>query len=224
MYNIFNFITKIIYLNLLFITTELPFLIVVWVVGIAKILHYPFFVLLGFVCLPPALIALTKIIYEWVKNDKLVSAKRFYKFYIHSFSKDNFVIYLILLIPIGLYLNEFIVKNIPIFSFLVPLYYLLTILSYLMLPFAIVEVTFFNLSFFNRLKNILIETIVHPGIIAMNMIYGVFILLIVSEFPASILLWSVSLYVYLFVMFFGENLEKRIEVAHKISDQSNVSI
>lgn len=212
LYHIFVFITSMVFLNLLFLIPNLPIVIISIMAGIKNVFHYPIFILLFLITLPPAAIALFRTSFDWVINKNL-SFKSFFKIFKSSFSIDSLPLYFLTLMPCSLFFQRIIIRSFPMFKIIAPVYYLIAFICGCMFPFACLEIALFKVSPVKQMKNILIETAIHPGLSIITILYCVFSLLLVGSFPASILIFIFSLYAYVFTSFYSSNLQERIEVA-----------
>lgn len=220
LYKIFTFVTSIVFLNLLFLIPNLPIVVIAIIVGVKNIFHYPLFIILFFITLSPSAIALFKTTFNWIIN-KNFSYKYFFCSFIHGFSFDSLPLYFLTVIPSSLLFQRMIIKNFPLFGVIIPIYYLIAIICGCMFPFACLEISLFKVPLIQQVKNILIETVVHPGLSMITALYVVFSLLIIGSFPASLLIFIFSLYAYVFTAFYSGNLQDRIELARSMNIENN---
>lgn len=208
---IFQTVIRVIVLNLLFLITNLPLVIIIFLSGL-KSLETPSLVLmLSSLTLGPSLIALFKSFYHMLNQTDASVYRIFSRTYLGSFSKELYPFILIQLLLFALSYSSLAFELVPILRLLSPLYFILTYLGIMMLLFLSQELALFKNTFQQTLKNSFILIVTRPLITLLTVMYGLFSLLILNEFPASLLLFTFSLFSFLFVSFSFQDCRNRIE-------------
>lgn len=208
---IFQTIIRVIVLNTLFLITNLPSVIIIFLSGLDSLGAPSPVLMLSSLTLGPSLIALFKSFYHMLNQTDASVYRIFCRTYLGSFSKELYPFILIQLLLFTLSYSSLAFELVPMLSLLAPFYFILTYLGIMMLLFLSQELALFKNTFHQTLKNSFILIITRPLITILTVIYGLFSLLILNEFPASLLLFTFSLFSFLFVSFSFQDCRNRIK-------------
>ncbi|MBP1039668.1 DUF624 domain-containing protein [Vagococcus sp. BWB3-3] len=208
--SIFQLLIRLILLNGLFLGSNLPLLITFLIFGIDQSQQSPWLFFAASFTLGPALIALFRSSFAVIARQDVRIYRLYLGTYRHSFSKELLPIYLIQLLLFLLSFDRVIYPLIPGLSLLAPVYFLLRLGCLLILPFMALELALFKNPLKAVIKNSLILFFTKPLLHALTIFYVIFSLLIFNEMPASLVLFTFSLYPYLFISFDYSALTDRI--------------
>ena len=213
--SICGFISSLVVNNIFFIFTNLPVFVYLFLVfkGITSFYILPLYFLM--ITIPFSLIALFNTFYMYVGEDKYIGLKNYFVFFKRSFNKDSLSCVLLIYLMFTFILLLFSPTVGYITTLFSGLWCFLAVLSFLMIPYALMEDIVFQNTVIQTLMNALFLMINNKFLTIGIVTYSVFCLLIVREAPAVLMFAVFSGYSFLFISFYQKKLLKRIESVKK---------
>ncbi|MGY3748810.1 hypothetical protein [Vagococcus acidifermentans] len=203
-------VIRIIVLNVLFIGSNLPLVAAALLFGPSTLAESSFLFFILSLTLGPSLIALFRSSFKAIELPDAGCYRVFFTTYIQSFSKEMLPLMFIQLVLFFLSFFNLAMSLFPVLSLLAPVYLFSKLVLMLLFPILSLEIALFQNTFQTNIKNALIILFKKPLLPLFTVIYAVFVLLLVNEFPASLLLFVFSLFTFLFTSFSFNDLQHRI--------------
>ncbi|KAF1298640.1 hypothetical protein BAU15_10970 [Enterococcus sp. JM4C] len=210
LHSITQLFIRLILLNVLFLLFISPLVLFVSLIGIAQIDHYPFLLFLVSLTVPAAAVALFRSMFTLIDQPDEAIYKLFFRSYKQAFTKEISPLLMIHLLLFLLSFDGLLYSVFPSLTLLSPLYFILRFISLTLYPIYCLEIALFKNPVPVIAKNGLILFFSKPFLILLTVLYFLFALLILSELPAALLLFTFSLFCYLYISFDYISLTDRI--------------
>lgn len=212
-------LVQIIILNVLFLAANFPLVAVVFIIGLKDIFQYPLLLLICSIPLGPSLIALFRSTFDSIADKDFSIYKKFFYSYKASFSKEIVPFLLIQGLLFLLSFDKTIYAIFPILTVVSPIYFILRFICLMALPFLSLELALFSNSIKDVLKNVIILIFTKPFLTILTIFYILFMLILINDFPVSLLFFIFSLFAFLFVSFDFNQVVERIKQSNLLKQE-----